>query len=133
MTRYVVSIARSDVSRFYVAAVPDLPGCRSQGDSFDDALQNVREAIEVHLLGLHEAGEAIPIPATDGLITVDAALRHNARDRALSHEHMVAPNGQHVTLPLGMPDLDRDMLREEVERSGINWHEFERAYFEHDA
>ena len=29
--------------------VPDLPGCASQGESFEDALKNIKEAIEVYL------------------------------------------------------------------------------------
>lgn len=29
--------------------VPDLPGCASQGETFDEALANIREAIELYL------------------------------------------------------------------------------------
>jgi len=29
--------------------VPDLPGCASQGESFEDALKNIKEAIELYL------------------------------------------------------------------------------------
>lgn len=44
----------------YGVSVPDLPGCFSAGDSFDEALQNVVEAIELHLEGLEEEGRGIP-------------------------------------------------------------------------
>jgi predicted RNase H-like HicB family nuclease len=33
----------------YTAWVPSLPGCISEGDTADDALSNVREAIELYL------------------------------------------------------------------------------------
>ena len=33
----------------YTASVPALPGCISEGDSRDDALRNIREAIELYL------------------------------------------------------------------------------------
>ena len=33
----------------FTVYVPSLPGCVSQGDSLDEALRNVREAIELHL------------------------------------------------------------------------------------
>ena len=29
--------------------VPDLPGCASQGETFEEALKNIREAIELYL------------------------------------------------------------------------------------
>ncbi len=33
----------------YTAYVPSLPGCISEGDSKDEALQNIREAVELYL------------------------------------------------------------------------------------
>lgn len=40
--------------------VPALPGCYSQGESREDALLNVREAIELYLGALQEDGAPIP-------------------------------------------------------------------------
>lgn len=33
----------------YSVSVPSLPGCFSQGDSFEEALKNIREAIDLYL------------------------------------------------------------------------------------
>jgi len=33
----------------YTVFVPSLPGCISEGDTFDEALENIREAIELYL------------------------------------------------------------------------------------
>ncbi len=33
----------------YTVRVPSLPGCISEGDSVDEAMQNIREAIELYL------------------------------------------------------------------------------------
>lgn len=44
----------------YHAFVPALKGCHSQGDSLDDALVNIREAIEVYLESLKAEGLALP-------------------------------------------------------------------------
>lgn len=33
----------------FTASVPSLPGCISEGDTRDDALRNIREAIELYL------------------------------------------------------------------------------------
>ena len=44
----------------YVASVPALPGCHTQGDTLEEAKANVREAIEVYLESLTAHGEPIP-------------------------------------------------------------------------
>lgn len=46
------------------AYVPDLPGCTSGGKTRDEAVKNVREAIEGHIETLREAREPIPDPVT---------------------------------------------------------------------
>ena len=33
----------------YTVYVPSLPGCISEGDNFEDALNNIKEAIELYL------------------------------------------------------------------------------------
>lgn len=57
--RYPVVIHK-DKSSDYGVTVPDLPGCLSAGDTMEDALVNVVEAIECHLEGLLFDGEVIP-------------------------------------------------------------------------
>ena len=44
----------------YHAFCPVLKGCHSQGDSFEEALENITEAIELYIESLLEDGEAIP-------------------------------------------------------------------------
>ncbi|MDZ4860155.1 MAG: type II toxin-antitoxin system HicB family antitoxin [Candidatus Hydrogenedentes bacterium] len=48
----------------YGAYVPDLPGCVALGDTVDETLRLVQEAIELHLDGMREDGEQIPKPKT---------------------------------------------------------------------
>ena len=48
----------------YGAYVPDLPGCVALGDTVDETLRLVQEAIEIHLDGMREDGERIPEPKT---------------------------------------------------------------------
>lgn len=57
----------------FVVSVPTLPGCVSQGESRDEALVNVREAIEAYLEDCRESGE--PIPSENGreIVEVEAA------------------------------------------------------------
>ena len=48
-----------DESGGYVAIVPELPGCHTQGDSLDEVMENVREAIELYLETLSEEEELL--------------------------------------------------------------------------
>ena len=59
--RFPVVLHTDDGVRYGVT-VPDLPGCFSAGDTFDEALDSVHEAIELHLEGLIEEGGDVPIP-----------------------------------------------------------------------
>ena len=59
--RFPVVLHTDDGTRYGIT-VPDLPGCFSGGDSIDDALDNVREAIDLHLEGLTEEGDEISTP-----------------------------------------------------------------------
>lgn len=52
----------------YWVQVPSLPGCVSQGETKEEALDNIREAIALHIEDLVAAGEEIP--ADYGAITV---------------------------------------------------------------
>ena len=42
-------IIMEDESGGYIALVPALPGCHTQGDTIDEVLRNIREAIELYL------------------------------------------------------------------------------------
>ena len=56
------------------AHVPDLPGCIAAGETREEALRLIREAIAFHIEGMHEAGETVPSPSSEGeVIEVDAA------------------------------------------------------------
>ena len=48
----------------WAAYVPDLPGCVTTGETFEDTERNIREAISGHLQTLREFGEPIPEPTS---------------------------------------------------------------------
>jgi predicted RNase H-like HicB family nuclease len=49
------AVIYKDESGIYCAEVPALPGCCSDGDTFDEALANIREAAEGWLMAQDEA------------------------------------------------------------------------------
>ncbi|WP_136066415.1 type II toxin-antitoxin system HicB family antitoxin [Modicisalibacter radicis] len=57
---FPIAIERGDDEHAYGVAVPDLPGCFSAGDTLEEALANVREAIEGWLEVAVEHGDPIP-------------------------------------------------------------------------
>ena len=44
----------------YWTEVPLLPGCYSQGETIEEALNNIKEAIEAHVEALREDGQEVP-------------------------------------------------------------------------
>jgi predicted RNase H-like HicB family nuclease len=61
--RYLVVYAKCKGSNFSGHA-PDVPGCVSAGDTLEEMASMMREALEFHLSGMLEDGEAIPEPTT---------------------------------------------------------------------
>ena len=45
---------------YFVVEVPSLPGCISQGETREEALKNIEEAIALYLEVLRDRGETIP-------------------------------------------------------------------------
>lgn len=58
--QYSVVVHNAEEGGFWVD-VPALPGCYSQGESVDESLQNVMEAIELYLEVLRDEGQDAPL------------------------------------------------------------------------
>ena len=63
-------IIEPDEDGVFVATVPSLPGCVSQGSSRAEALQNAREAIEGYLESLRDRGDPIPPAINEEVIDI---------------------------------------------------------------
>lgn len=61
--RYLVIIEQAEGN--LSAYVPDLPGCVAVGDTREELLDTMREAIAMHVESLREHGEPIPEPNSD--------------------------------------------------------------------
>ena len=59
--RYAVVIERGDTN--FGAYVPALPGCVAVGDTREEVIELIREAIEMHLEAMRDSGETVGEPA----------------------------------------------------------------------
>jgi predicted RNase H-like HicB family nuclease len=59
----------------YVATVPALPGCVSQGDSRAEVLKNIEEAIDLYWGDVRAVGEPIPVEENREYVEVTTDAR----------------------------------------------------------
>lgn len=68
--RYRV-LLETDEDGVFVAEVPSLPGCVSQGATRAEALANIKEAIAGYLESLDQRGEPVPPSISEEVVEVD--------------------------------------------------------------
>ena len=74
MSRSYMAVFEREEDGGFSVYVPDLPGCASQGDTYEAAVANIREAMESYLEALAKLGQAIPEPRTSiETVQVEAA------------------------------------------------------------
>ena len=61
MRRYTAVLTPEPDEGGYSVAVPALPGCYTQGDTLEEALEHARDAIRLYLDDLEAEGEPIPV------------------------------------------------------------------------
>ena len=62
MHKYEIIIYWDNRDNIYIADVPELPGCDAHGKTYNEALDNVNEAIELWINTAKEFGDPIPEP-----------------------------------------------------------------------
>lgn len=58
--RYKV-IIEQDEDGLFVASCPALQGCYTQGQTYEEALENIKDAIRLHIEARRELGEPVPV------------------------------------------------------------------------
>ena len=72
MTQFSVIIEKDEDG--YFAHVPVLQGCYAQGDTYEEALLNIQDAIRLHLEDITESGQEIPKPHQISLTTIEISV-----------------------------------------------------------
>jgi predicted RNase H-like HicB family nuclease len=63
-------VIEPDEDGVYVAEVPALPGCISQGKTRQEAVANIKEAIAAYLASLKAHNEPLPPPISEEIVEV---------------------------------------------------------------
>ena len=70
MTSYI-GLIRKDTDSDFGVDFPDFPGCISAGTTLDEARRMAQEALELHVGGMIEDGEALPVGSSLETIMAD--------------------------------------------------------------
>lgn len=103
----------------YVAQIPDLPGCVTQGDTIQEALEMLEEAKRAWLEDALESGEEIPEPSREysGRVLVrmprslHRELAQRARSEGVSLNHLIV---YHLARSLGQSRLSQSTVHREL-------------------
>jgi len=60
--KYELVIYWSEEDKAFIAEVPELPGCMADGETYEQAVKNVRQVIEEWIETAQELGRPIPEP-----------------------------------------------------------------------
>jgi antitoxin HicB len=63
-------VIEQDEDGKYVSHCPTLPGCWSQGDTREEAITNIKDAISGYLASLKKHGDPVPPPISEEVIEV---------------------------------------------------------------
>ena len=74
MNAYHFSVVIQKDEDGYYAVCPELQGCYTHGDTYEDALLNIKDAIRLHIEDRMEEGEEIPQPESVSLTSLEVAV-----------------------------------------------------------
>ena len=74
MSSYKLSVVFEKDKDGYFAFCPELQGCYAQGDTIEEATQNIQDAIKLHIKDRLDAGEEIPQPDSVSFTTMEIAV-----------------------------------------------------------
>lgn len=73
MKNYIVPVVMEKDADGYFANCPSLQGCFTQGETYEETLANIRDAIELHIQDRVACGEAIDLSTSVSVTTLEVA------------------------------------------------------------
>lgn len=89
MTAYI-ALVHKDEGTSYGVSFPDVPGCVSAGDTFEEAVANASEALAGHFAAMRADGETVPPPRSFEDLKRDPEFIEESADAIVT---MVSPKG----------------------------------------
>ena len=83
-----IALVHKDEGTSYGVSFPDVPGCISAGDTFEEAVANAAEALAGHFAAMRADGDAIPVPRTFEALKRDPKFVEDSADAIVT---MVTP------------------------------------------
>ncbi len=74
MSPYRFSVIIEKNKEGYFASCPELQGCYTQGDTYEEVLENIKDAIRLHVEDRLEDGEEIPQSESVSLTSMEVAV-----------------------------------------------------------
>lgn len=74
MKNYRFSVIVEKDEDGYFATCNELQGCYTQGETYEEAIENIKDAISLHVEDRIESGEEIPQPQAVSLTLMDLAV-----------------------------------------------------------
>jgi len=74
MKNYRFSVVVERDADGYFAFCPELQGCYTQGETYEEVLENIKDAIRLHVEDRLEAGEEIPQPESVSVTSLEVAV-----------------------------------------------------------
>ena len=65
--KFIVTLEKGE-DGYIVVSCPALPGCRSQGKTKEQAIANIKEAIEGYIASMREHGETWPVDEVEEVV-----------------------------------------------------------------
>jgi predicted RNase H-like HicB family nuclease len=87
-----IALVHKDKGTSYGVSFPDVPGCISAGDTFEEAITNAAEAVAGHLALMRADGDPVPVPRSFEELRRDRTFQDDSADAIVT---AVAP----ATLP----------------------------------
>lgn len=74
MSTYKFSVVIEKDTEGYFAFCPELQGCYTQGETYEEVLENIKDAIRLHIEDRIESGEVIPQAEAVSLTLMEVAV-----------------------------------------------------------
>jgi predicted RNase H-like HicB family nuclease len=74
MKTYRFSVIIEKDEEGYFAVCPELQGCYTQGDTYEEVLDNIKDAIHLHVSDRLKSGEGIPQTQSVSLTSLEIAV-----------------------------------------------------------